>query len=555
MHVRVAIPEHFVSPDTLEPALESTTRVNEHLIRSGAVPLATTAIASGVRWRPEPPGDESFDHGQLVWGRGWGDCDDLAPWHAASLRVTGEDPGARAIVVPSGPETWHALVERSDGRIEDPSLAAGMPGPGASAMPIERAMVNGGVYVGLRPSARGWQARIDVPVAQVGCASCSLSIIDGDDTPYTAMYRAAGQAAVVGQLGGAATTDVKKLQALAALADGISQRQLIDHVDPDLLLGAVLMDQTIERKLDEWHRQRGVVVGYQPHGHQTHAQFQRCPPGQEPVFLPGQADGVQRWACFPSLHHGGVLGALTKAQADAVARGFQHGMQKWWASPKGHRYKKGLAIAKKFREGQARYWASPEGQQASFGRNFQAGMAKYWKHHDAMQHAADMKLLKYPKDDQATIDASWRLLPADADKRAAAAARAFLVHMFVSAGGIPPTDQEPLIYTLFGTSPDVISTTDANNLQDLARQVGLANYWRTALGHALAKRGLPIQTNPQWQYFDGIFSGASAQLSTAWDSAMVTAKNAGNPGPGLGDITKALETVAKVVATAIISVL
>jgi len=123
----VAVPEAKVSKEVLEPALESVTRLNERMIEKGEVPTAEDAIDhDGVRWKPEPPGAERFDHAGLVMRRKWGDCDDLAPWHAASLRVTGEDHGAQAIVYPSGPGRWHAVVRRSDGSIDDPSRWAGM---------------------------------------------------------------------------------------------------------------------------------------------------------------------------------------------------------------------------------------------------------------------------------------------------------------------------------------------------------------------------------------------------------------------------------------------
>ena len=118
MDLSVAVPEAKVSKEVLEPALESVTRLNERMIEKGEVPTAEDAIDhDGVRWKPEPPGAERFDHAGLVMRRKWGDCDDLAPWHAASLRVTGEDHGAQAIVYPSGPGRWHAVVRRSDGSI------------------------------------------------------------------------------------------------------------------------------------------------------------------------------------------------------------------------------------------------------------------------------------------------------------------------------------------------------------------------------------------------------------------------------------------------------
>jgi hypothetical protein len=130
MRIRLAVPDELDDKDrkaALDAALESVTRTNTGLIRQGIVPPAAKMIKAGrVKWRPEPPGDEHFDLPTTVIQRGHGDCDDLAPWHASSLRASGVDPGARAIVKRSGPKRWHAVVERSDGSIEDPSAHAGM---------------------------------------------------------------------------------------------------------------------------------------------------------------------------------------------------------------------------------------------------------------------------------------------------------------------------------------------------------------------------------------------------------------------------------------------
>lgn len=177
MRINVAIPEKRVSKPILDASLESVTRLNESLIKEGDAPLFRDAV-NQVRWKPEPPGDEHFDHAVKVLGRGWGDCDDLAPWHAASLRVTGEDRGAEAVVRRSGPHKWHAVVERSDGSIDDPSREAGMGQKrgvnGARVSPIRGSAVVG-TYDVLRPKLalrpvrdragqiESWEARTDLP--------------------------------------------------------------------------------------------------------------------------------------------------------------------------------------------------------------------------------------------------------------------------------------------------------------------------------------------------------------------------------------------------------
>ncbi|MDE3097021.1 MAG: hypothetical protein KGK07_13615 [Chloroflexota bacterium] len=131
MRIRVAVPDEHVTPDVIDPVLEAVTRVNEHLIASGQTPTATELVKLGAIWRPENMGDEHFDHGKSIAERGWGDCDDWAPLKAAELRATGEDPDAVARVVPSGPNTFHAIVH-SHGRDllgpEDISVQAGMKG-------------------------------------------------------------------------------------------------------------------------------------------------------------------------------------------------------------------------------------------------------------------------------------------------------------------------------------------------------------------------------------------------------------------------------------------
>jgi hypothetical protein len=123
VRIRVAVPEKHVSPSVINAALEAVTRVDHAMIEAGEAPAFHPRHA---RWRPENFGEEHFDHAGIVVQRGWGDCDDLAPWRAASLRASGEDPGAVAIAVPSGPDMYHAIVRRSDGSNDDPSVAAGM---------------------------------------------------------------------------------------------------------------------------------------------------------------------------------------------------------------------------------------------------------------------------------------------------------------------------------------------------------------------------------------------------------------------------------------------
>lgn len=170
MRIRLAVPEAHVTPEIINAALEATTRTDEELIRSGVVPTAREAIAGGVKWRPEPPGDEHFDAATTVMQRGHGDCDDLASWHSASLRVTGEDPGATTQVVPSGPNAWHAVTVRSDGAIDDPSAAAGM--YDYYRFPVQPRLDRGHNQPHIRHTVVGdaYVARCDVPWKHTGLA-------------------------------------------------------------------------------------------------------------------------------------------------------------------------------------------------------------------------------------------------------------------------------------------------------------------------------------------------------------------------------------------------
>jgi hypothetical protein len=162
MRIRIAVPDAATHPDVLNAALEAVTKTDERLIQAGQVPHADEAIAAGLKWKPEPPGDEHFDHAAKIVQRGWGDCDDLAPYKAASLRVTGEDPGARAVVIPSGPKKWHAIVERSDGTDDDPSADAGMYEYRA---PLQPRLVGpeSKINIATKRIGRVWAARCDVP--------------------------------------------------------------------------------------------------------------------------------------------------------------------------------------------------------------------------------------------------------------------------------------------------------------------------------------------------------------------------------------------------------
>ena len=252
MRIAVAVPEPHVSAPVLNAALEGVTRLDEALIKEGTVPPFRTDVEN-VRWKPEPPGGEHFDHAAIVHGRGWGDCDDLAPWHAASLRVTGEDPGATAIVKKSGPKRWHCLVRRSDGSIDDPSIEAGMPAPGAvvgirgAHLPTmfrpARSSVSG-VYIpkphlALRPiqdrhgRLEAWQSRADLPWHwQPGDSAADVAMVSLHKSPVSdqAIVGACHGAATLGIISGMADEDdIDRLDAIASACQGATWEDLADE--------------------------------------------------------------------------------------------------------------------------------------------------------------------------------------------------------------------------------------------------------------------------------------------------------------------------------------
>lgn len=253
MRVNVAIPEPHVSAPVLDAALEAVTRLDESMIRRGELEPFDPERPQ-ARWKPEPPGQEHFDHGLMVLGRGWGDCDDLAPWRAASLRATREDPGARAIVRRSGPRRWHALVRRSDGSIDDPSLDAGMPGKGArrgvqgAAQPL---MLLGSSVVGtylarpqlaIRPVAEpgghieSWQARTDLPWhTRRGTSPGDIAMVSLHRSPRTdqSLVGAIEGAILLGETSDAADEEhLERLRCLSDMVQGCSWEECAREYGP-----------------------------------------------------------------------------------------------------------------------------------------------------------------------------------------------------------------------------------------------------------------------------------------------------------------------------------
>lgn len=261
MRLAIAVPERHVDEHVLNAGLETNTRVNESMLAAGEVPTFHEGLRQrGIKWKEEPPGDERFDHAKLVMGRGWGDCDDLAPWRAASMRHTGEDPGAEAVVRRSGPNRWHAIVQRSDGRFEDPSREAGMGKKVVGVAPAvcspmfaPRASVVGGPAlcrpgVAARPIGNsGWEARADVPWGDTNYALSSLN-----RAPVASQ-------AIVGAIMGAcmaaegvhcaAPEHVAQLMGLAGLLDGHSPRAVASVVGDEATAQALGVAKLLQQSV------------------------------------------------------------------------------------------------------------------------------------------------------------------------------------------------------------------------------------------------------------------------------------------------------------------
>lgn len=208
MRIRLAIPQTAITAPVLNAALEASTLANERLLQMGEAPSIEDAIRQGVRWKPEPFTDgEHFDLAPVAAARGWGDCDDLAPWLAADLRLRG-DSGAHAFAKKTGPNRWHALVRAGNGEILDPSKWAGMgQRKGARAAISGQMAPPGGGAMCLIPHPRGgWAARADLP-----WGTRHFSGLARERNPEEALLQAARGAALVGEASGVDLGDFETL--------------------------------------------------------------------------------------------------------------------------------------------------------------------------------------------------------------------------------------------------------------------------------------------------------------------------------------------------------
>lgn len=121
--MRIVLEDIPPSPEVLEAFLEGMTALNTAIIRVENLP----SVYEVARYKREPRGRENWLHAAKVAQLGLADCEDLACYRAAELRVREGEP-ARVVVLRTGAKTLHAVVERADGEIEDVARALGMRG-------------------------------------------------------------------------------------------------------------------------------------------------------------------------------------------------------------------------------------------------------------------------------------------------------------------------------------------------------------------------------------------------------------------------------------------
>jgi hypothetical protein len=124
--------------EVIKPVLEATVQINREYLRAN--PSTPNLYDSGVRYQNEPArinqnGIEMFDIIPVMLRRGWGDCDDLAPWRVAELQERFGEPASIRIQWKARPgrgKLYHVLVRRGNVpathpfSIEDPSRRLGM---------------------------------------------------------------------------------------------------------------------------------------------------------------------------------------------------------------------------------------------------------------------------------------------------------------------------------------------------------------------------------------------------------------------------------------------
>lgn len=119
---------------------------------------------AGVRYRRDDPG-ERWQLPSETAAQGGGDCEDLASWRCAELRLGGES--CRVVVLRTGPRVLHAVVERASGKIEDPSKRLGM---GRARAREGLGAMGSNLTWKIRKTTDGWEGEATVPLPAGGAA-------------------------------------------------------------------------------------------------------------------------------------------------------------------------------------------------------------------------------------------------------------------------------------------------------------------------------------------------------------------------------------------------
>jgi hypothetical protein len=117
MRITATIPDHG---DLVTAVMEGFVQAAQLEIEAGVVPPSPLMMPN-LKFIDEPPGKEDWLLPHQVVQAGGGDCEDYAFWTAAGLRATGSDPGAHCVLMQTGPDRLHCVVQTSDGGVIDPS--------------------------------------------------------------------------------------------------------------------------------------------------------------------------------------------------------------------------------------------------------------------------------------------------------------------------------------------------------------------------------------------------------------------------------------------------
>lgn len=109
--------------------LEALTQIAElgyRRARERGAPLPSVMHSARYVFNPTEQGSDDWADATATTRRGWGACVNFGAARAGELRALGI--AARPVVLEIDEENWHVIVERRDGRTEDPSTALGMDG-------------------------------------------------------------------------------------------------------------------------------------------------------------------------------------------------------------------------------------------------------------------------------------------------------------------------------------------------------------------------------------------------------------------------------------------